>query len=210
MLKKSFENIDQRAKIPEGIEFRKDPIWDNIQKNKTKKKSRKIWLWSAASLIPLILFAIWQLNPSDEFKENYILTTVTPNSTVEVRDLDLNFQENKPEKSTVQPKILKDKLLSVTEKESVSEDSSAAFPTRNQSKTSWPTIVFEETKEETEVKKLSPSAEALKNALAKTKEDGKTEERIVVEKLTFEQMIQARKNYFLEKNTERNAKKDDE
>jgi len=210
MLKKSFENIDQRAKIPEGIEFRKDPIWDNIQKNKTKKKSKKIWLWSAASLIPLILFAIWQLNPSDEFKENYILTTVTPNSTVEVRDLDLNFQENKPEKRTIQPKILKDKLLSVTEKESVSEDSLAALPTRDQSKTFWPNIVFEETIEETEIKKLSPSAEALKNALAKTKEDGKTEERIVVEKLTFEQMIQARKNYFLEKNTERKAKKDDE
>lgn len=208
MLRKSFENIDYKAQIPEGIEFRKEHIWERIEK-RPKKNPKWIWYGSAAALIPLILLSIWILKPSQDIKPNYILTSVKsdypalnierPTSLANQDKDETEIQENKSPIPSKQEDVL------VTDV----PDSSLVLPKNEDSKIIRQTIVLEEILKEPEEKKLSPSAEAIKNALAKTKGDQKVEERLVVEKFTFEQMLEARKHYMQEKrNSTKNRKHD--
>lgn len=194
MLKKSFENIDQRANIPAGIEFRKELIWENIQK-RTRKKQTWRWIWMAASLSPLLLLGIWMVMPSQKTETNYLLTRVVPENYMGVPVYKPTFEEKKQGEISIVAKITFKDSIHIQKNNPVALDSSEAIQSKERSTISRPSIVFEYSSNEPEVKKLSPAAEALKNALAKTKVEGKTEERIVIEKLTFEQLIQARKHY---------------
>ncbi|MFD2200165.1 hypothetical protein [Shivajiella indica] len=209
MLRKSFENIDQRANIPEGIEFRKELIWENIQKSSSKKRSWR-WIWLAASLFPLLLLGIWMVIPSQKIETNYLLSRVMPENYMEVPVYKPTFKEKKQGEISIVAKITLKDSIHIRENNPVALDSSEAIQSKENSTTSRPSIVFEYSSNEPEVKKLSPAAEALKNALAKTKVEGKTEERIVVEKLTFEQQIQARKHYQQENASKHKTKQSDE
>lgn len=47
-----IKNIDKKAALPEGIDFRKELIWENIKTQK-KSKLRVFWPWMVAALVIL-------------------------------------------------------------------------------------------------------------------------------------------------------------
>lgn len=209
MLRKSFENIDQRAKVPTGFEFKKERIWEKVSK-RPKKDSRRFWYWSAAALIPLILLSFWFFKPTVATEPNYLTTTISSGSFEMIVELQTSTIDQKPEKAIVS---IPDQPVPFDENEvleTISPDSLESIYNDEPSKILRKTIVFEDIITEPEEKKLSPSALAIQNALEKTKVEQKVEERMIVEKLTFEQMIQARKQYMQEKgNPTKNKRKDD-
>ncbi|MBW3467813.1 hypothetical protein EGN73_08285 [Arthrospiribacter ruber] len=89
----------------------------------------------------------------------------------------------------------------------ITPDSTETLHKNEQSKILRQTIVLEDTFAAPEEKKLSPSAQAFQQALEKTKIEKKVEERMIVEKLTFEQMIQARRQFMQEKGSSTKNKK---
>jgi hypothetical protein len=212
MLKKSFENIDNRASIPKEITFRKELYWDKIQKIPAKK-THPYWVWIAASFTLLVGFGFWVLQGSIEFTPQYIISQVSQDSQMNValREIPkpiakkIYFGETRV-LQLPEPLALK-KADNLEENENFGQKS-----TNTQRLILMPSFNIEEEEEKQvqEEKQLSPSANALKKALANTKKEVPKEEKMVVEKLTFEQMIQARRNYFIEKNQYKKTKKEDE
>ncbi|TVP53920.1 MAG: hypothetical protein EA341_00535 [Mongoliibacter sp.] len=209
MLRKSFENIDQRAKIPEGIEFRREEVWAKIQ-SKPKRKPIGWWYWSAAALIPLLLFVGWFFEPSQSEPPVYVLTSISTYSDDLIIEKPNSEEMQKQRGNTISDpksieKMEESSVVASSVLDSVSHESKS-----KQSKTLRQSIVLEDSIAEPEEGKLSPSAQAFQQALEKTKIEQKVEERMIVEKLTFEQMIQARKQYMQEKgNSTKNRKRDD-
>lgn len=209
MLKKTFENIDNRASIPIGIVFRKDQYWDRIEKT-PRKNPTSILVWIAACFALLLLGGTWYLLEYRDAPAQYVLSNIPKtsqeilllekyerNSTKDIQPLDAEVKE--PTYQISLPPI-----DSLVEGNNEGEDP-VSKPTRA---FVFPPFEADESDQKAlEEVQLSPSASALKNALANTKKEKPKEERLVVEKLTFEQMIQARKNYFIEKSEQKKSGK---
>ncbi|EOZ98016.1 hypothetical protein A33Q_1523 [Indibacter alkaliphilus LW1] len=209
MLRKSFENIDQRAKIPVGVEFRKEEVWGKVVKASRKDRTRYRY-WAAAALIPIIALSIWYFKASTDAEPRYLLTAISSDQSNMVEEIPTSNWEQKPEKTISTATHQEEEFVEKEVWKPITPDSTETLHKNEQSKILRQTIVLEDTFATSEEKKLSPSAQAFQQALEKTKIEKKVEERMIVEKLTFEQMIQARRQFMQEKgNPTKNKRKDD-
>jgi hypothetical protein len=214
MLKKSFENIDNRASIPEGITFRKDQYWDIIEKSPTKNPTRNL-VGIAVSLALLFVALFWYQRESAVSPSIHVLSEVSLSTQKNIM-LD-KFKAKPNPKLDIIPEVdsrTPARRHAQGPLELPSNSPEKAENAQSQKATKLlvlPTLETSNSEQDASKEKpLSPSANALKKALANTKKEGPKEEKMVVEKLTFEQTIQARRNYFLEKNSEKKSKKDNE
>ncbi len=75
---KSQGNIDKDAQLPEGVEFRKDLIWDQIQKEQPRK--RPVFWWLAAACLLVGIAFLFYPRAKDE---SVILPIIAQNNTLE-------------------------------------------------------------------------------------------------------------------------------
>ncbi|MCH6200167.1 hypothetical protein MMU07_11275 [Aquiflexum sp. LQ15W] len=211
MLKKSFENIDNRASIPKEIAFNKALYWDRIQKIPVKNPPT-YWVWVAASFILLAASGVWLFLGSYGHQPQYLTTQISHDSQMNMEivkiskpsSIKIYFEDSNEIKIAQSHTRHKTDTL-------IENDTAKHSITNMQRRPSIASFILNEKDEVIqEQKPLSPSADALKKALANTKKEVPKEEKPVFEKLTFEKAIQARKNYFMEKGNQGKSKKDNE
>lgn len=195
---KKLQDIDRSASLPEGVDFRKELIWMNIQ-NRTTKKSYWLKYTSIAACLILLAFGLWLMSNYNIPRENTLLLTTVQDPDFNIPKIDLL---GKPTTSDVDNRGLKTLNKDASKKISISipviveikEIPLKPGPTE-------PIIILPRmfTIEQPEPERLSPSAQALKKSLAKLKSNEKVPETLVVEKLSLEQMLKARNHFTMEK-----------
>jgi hypothetical protein len=186
---KSQGNIDKDAQLPEGIEFRQDLIWDQIQKEQPRKRP-VFWWVAAACLLVGIAFLFY---PRAE-EESVILPIIAQNNTL------------KP-KVNVVPKVISEieglqkleiKVVDIEERELVSplivekeflifKDSLPEFelPFGDSQKTIKPMVTIVPILQAKADQELSPAALRLQKSLQKMDPNKVSNQTLVVEKFNL-------------------------
>ncbi|ERM80377.1 hypothetical protein P872_13395 [Rhodonellum psychrophilum GCM71 = DSM 17998] len=193
---KKLQDIDRLATLPEGVVFRKELIWAKIHNRNTKKR---LWLKfvSIAACFILLSGGLWWMSPYNMPKENALLTT-----TVQEPDFDIPLVVvlDEPTTSGVDSKEFENINKETPEKISIPEiveiKEIPLKPVPSEPERNLPQIFRVE---QSTPEPLSPSAQALKKSLAKLKSNERIQEKLVVEKLSMEQMLKARNHFTKEK-----------
>jgi hypothetical protein len=186
---KSQGNIDKDAQLPEGIEFRQDLIWDQIQKEQPRK--RPVFWWVAAAC--LLVGIAFLLYPRAE-EESVILPIIAQNTTLkpkvnvvpkvisEIEDL----QESKirlvevEERELVSPLIVEKEFL-------IFKDSLPEFelPFGDSQKTIKQMVTIVPILQAKADQELSPAALRLQKSLQKMDPNKVSNQTLVVEKFNL-------------------------
>lgn len=185
---KSQGNIDKDAQLPEGIEFRKDLIWDQIQKEQPRKRPVFWWL-AAACLLVGIAFLFYPRAEEEGVRpiiaQNNTLepkVNVVPKVISEIEDL----QESKirlvevEERELVSPLIVEKEFL-------IFRDSLPEFelPFGDSQKTIKPIITIVPILQAKADQELSPAALRLQQSLRKMDPNKVSNQTLVVEKFNL-------------------------
>jgi hypothetical protein len=185
---KSQGNIDKDAQLPEGVEFRKDLIWDQIQKEQPRKRPVFWWL-AAACLLVGIAFLFYPRAEEESVRpiiaQNNTLepkVNVVPKVISEIEDL----QESKirlvevEERELVSPLIVEKEFL-------IFKDSLPEFelPFGDSQKTIKPMVTIVPILQAKADQELSPAALRLQKSLQKMDPNKVSNQTLVVEKFNL-------------------------
>jgi hypothetical protein len=190
-----IKNIDKKAALPEGIDFRKELIWENI---KTQKKSRLsiFWPWMVAALVILGFCLPFLKNSKPVEITGQEIDLIVSNSVHDFPELEnpvLEFQvpDLIEKRIPVQKTEVKEIEIEPGEKERISDEipifkSIVAEPVKPL-EIATNEQLYNDVQEE---KKLSPAAMRLKRSLQKMDKSKAPDQTLIVEKFNLLQELE--------------------
>lgn len=190
-----IKNIDKKAALPEGIDFRKELIWEKI---KTQKKSRLrvLWPWMVAAMV-ILGFGIFFLKNSKPIEiTGQEIDLIVSNSTHDFPKLEnpvLEFQDPGliENKSPMQEIGAEEVALKPEVKEKVSDEIPIFKDLITEPTNPLKIASYKRSDDDLQEKKqLSPAAMRLKRSLQKINKEKAPDQTLIVEKFNLLQELQ--------------------
>ncbi|MBY5952059.1 hypothetical protein KUV23_13805 [Algoriphagus marincola] len=201
-----IENIDKKAALPEGIDFRKELIWEKIKTQK-KSKLRVFWPWMVAALVILGFGLSFLKNSKLVEITGQEIDLIVSNSVHDFPELEnpvLEFQvpDLIEKRIPVQKTEVKEIKIEPGEKERISDEipifkSIVAEPVKPL-EIATNEQLYNDVQEE---KKLSPAATRLQRNINKVNPNITAEQSLVADRFDLIKTLQIHSVYASSKNT---------
>lgn len=190
-----IKNIDKKAALPEGIDFRKELIWKKIQTRK-KSKLRVFWPWLVAAMVILGFGLSFLKNSKPVEIEGQEIDLIASNSVHDFPILEnpvLEFQDPEliekriPVQKTEVKEIAKQPETKAVFSDEISIFKSIVAKPIKPLKIASNEQLYSDLHEE---KKLSPAAMRLKRSLQKMDKEKAPDQTLIVEKFNLLQELE--------------------